>query len=170
MSKISFTGSDLFEINHSLKLRREATILERLWYPRPSINQDIKSPNIIQRIAELRKHGYNTKDMIAWFRLDGKPHEELDRINIKNPRRKTDLKDSNKLFEDIKAYYNYRCAYCGKKSRKLTKDHIKPVSLRGLDDISNIVPACPRCNHSKWANQLENWKHFKKLQLHLLNQ
>ena len=44
--------------------------------------------------------------------------------------------------------YGFRCAYCGVDG-KLTRDHIVPLIRGGSNDISNIVPACPRCNALK---------------------
>ena len=45
--------------------------------------------------------------------------------------------------------FDYRCAYCGKKSRKLQQDHVIPLSKLGPYVKENILPACPRCNQSK---------------------
>lgn len=45
--------------------------------------------------------------------------------------------------------YQYRCAYCGKKKKNLTMDHITPIALNGEHTISNIVPACRSCNSRK---------------------
>lgn len=50
----------------------------------------------------------------------------------------------------IKAAYGQRCAYCGEK-RRLTQDHVIPVSKGGNHTASNIVPACQSCNSSKGA-------------------
>lgn len=50
--------------------------------------------------------------------------------------------------------YDYHCAYCGKLSNKLQKDHVLPVSRGGTDNIDNIVPACSRCNQSKFNKML----------------
>ena len=47
--------------------------------------------------------------------------------------------------------FNYKCAYCGKRPKVLTKDHVIPISLGGENTIINIVPACRRCNSSKQA-------------------
>lgn len=48
----------------------------------------------------------------------------------------------------LKALYGQRCAYC-KKRRRLTQDHVIPVSKGGAHTIQNIVPACQRCNSKK---------------------
>lgn len=51
-------------------------------------------------------------------------------------------------WEKIKARYWFRCAYCGKK-RRLTMDHVTPLTLGGLHVAKNIVPACQSCNSRK---------------------
>jgi hypothetical protein len=48
------------------------------------------------------------------------------------------------------------CAYCQSK-HDLTVDHVLAVKRRGLDESSNIVPACRRCNASKNASPVESW-------------
>lgn len=52
-------------------------------------------------------------------------------------------------WREIKSMYNYLCVYCGKKPKKLTMDHIIPISRGGSHTASNIVPACMSCNASK---------------------
>lgn len=47
--------------------------------------------------------------------------------------------------------HDHRCAYCGRNDRRLSRDHIRPVSRGGRDDISNILPACRPCNSAKGA-------------------
>ncbi len=66
-------------------------------------------------------------------------------------------------WEQKKAEYNFRCAYCGEKT-KLTKDHVQPVSKGGTDKIENIVPACRPCNHrkrAKYYDDIHAWKNIK---------
>ena len=48
------------------------------------------------------------------------------------------------------------CAYCGA-SCVLTLDHVHPLKAGGLDEASNIVPACMSCNSSKKAWPVEEW-------------
>jgi 5-methylcytosine-specific restriction endonuclease McrA len=44
---------------------------------------------------------------------------------------------------------NYTCQYCGRQMSNLTIDHVIPRHLGGETVWSNIVTACPRCNHLK---------------------
>lgn len=44
---------------------------------------------------------------------------------------------------------NFTCQYCGRQSKDLTVDHVKPRRLGGLSTWNNVVAACPRCNHLK---------------------
>jgi 5-methylcytosine-specific restriction endonuclease McrA len=44
---------------------------------------------------------------------------------------------------------NFTCQYCGKKTNKLTIDHILPRHLGGTHTWTNLVAACPECNHKK---------------------
>lgn len=53
--------------------------------------------------------------------------------------------------------FNYKCAYCGCKSKKLQRDHIIPISRGGINEVVNILPACSNCNLSKSAKLLQDW-------------
>ncbi len=55
-----------------------------------------------------------------------------------------------------KAYFGNKCAYCGTND-KMTKDHIVPFTQHGELKISNIVPACQKCNSSKKDNDMVEW-------------
>ncbi len=50
---------------------------------------------------------------------------------------------------------NYTCQYCGRKVQNLTIDHILPRHLGGLHIWTNVVAACPGCNHHKGGRKLE---------------
>lgn len=52
-------------------------------------------------------------------------------------------------WREIKAAHGYKCAYCGKKLKKLTQDHITPISKGGEHSASNVIPACQACNSRK---------------------
>ena len=51
----------------------------------------------------------------------------------------------------IQVAYKHRCAYCGSKPKKLTQDHVVPLSKGGGTTPDNIVPACTSCNSRKHA-------------------
>ena len=52
--------------------------------------------------------------------------------------------------------FNNSCAYCGGPG-PFHDDHVEPLSRGGLDTPTNLVPACQRCNSSKWAKPVEVW-------------
>jgi 5-methylcytosine-specific restriction endonuclease McrA len=63
--------------------------------------------------------------------------------------------------------YNGHCAYCGKQIsiREMQKDHIVPryhkqknKEGKGSDEISNLNPACARCNKWKGIWSIEEFR------------
>jgi len=50
---------------------------------------------------------------------------------------------------------NYTCQYCGRHDTPLTVDHILPKHLGGGHIWTNVVAACPACNHRKGGRRLE---------------
>jgi len=44
---------------------------------------------------------------------------------------------------------NYTCQYCGRNTGDLTLDHVLPRHLGGEHTWTNVVAACPGCNHRK---------------------
>jgi len=53
-----------------------------------------------------------------------------------------------KEWKDLCKKYHNKCLCC-KKCRKLTADHVIPVSKGGTSNIDNIQPLCGPCNSSK---------------------
>jgi 5-methylcytosine-specific restriction endonuclease McrA len=49
---------------------------------------------------------------------------------------------------------NYTCQYCGRHDTPLTVDHILPKRLGGQHIWTNVVTACPGCNHRKGGRRL----------------
>lgn len=52
-------------------------------------------------------------------------------------------------WQRLKEAYGYRCAYCGRKMKRLTQDHVLATSRGGNHTLDNIVPACHSCNSHK---------------------
>ena len=74
------------------------------------------------------------------------------------------IKFTKDEWESLLMQYAYRCAYCGK-IRKLTQDHIIPLSKGGNHIKNNIVPACNSCNSRKGVQLWRplSLKHIKSL-------
>lgn len=59
---------------------------------------------------------------------------------------------------------NYTCQYCGRRDGNLTVDHVIPRHQGGLHVWTNVVAACPACNHRKGGRSPEE-AHMKLLRL-----
>ena len=63
------------------------------------------------------------------------------------------------------ALWNNRCAFCGVDAshqrnhgrERLTVEHVLALTKGGLDEASNIIPACTSCNTSKHNSPVETW-------------
>jgi hypothetical protein len=63
------------------------------------------------------------------------------------------------------ALWRNRCAFCGVGAehqrnhgyKRLTEEHVMALANHGLDEPSNIMPACHSCNSSKNASPVESW-------------
>jgi 5-methylcytosine-specific restriction endonuclease McrA len=75
------------------------------------------------------------------IRLDQMVHRP--RLRVKLTRREVFRRD------------NYTCQYCGRHSSDLTVDHVLPKHLGGKHTWTNVVAACPPCNHRKGGRKLE---------------
>lgn len=69
---------------------------------------------------------------------------------VKRPRPRVKLTKREILRRD-----DYTCQYCGHRAPYMTVDHVIPRSLGGQHDWSNLVAACPACNHRKGGRTLE---------------
>jgi ribosomal protein S27E len=67
-------------------------------------------------------------------------------------KKRTTIKNYKKIFKDLLHKYKFQCNFCGEKEeKKLTIDHIKPVSKGGTDDLNNLQILCRSCNSKKGA-------------------
>lgn len=63
---------------------------------------------------------------------------------IRRPRLKPKLSRLEIFHRD-----HYTCQYCGRESRQLTLDHVKPRHQNGQHTWENLVSACVPCNRRK---------------------
>ncbi len=50
---------------------------------------------------------------------------------------------------------NFTCQYCGRRNTDLTVDHVTPRHMGGKHIWTNVVAACPACNHHKGGRTVE---------------
>jgi len=62
--------------------------------------------------------------------------------------------------------FGNKCAYCGGASgdNKLETEHVFPKSKGGTDKVSNLVPACRKCNEDKGSKTLSQWESLLSLE------
>lgn len=59
--------------------------------------------------------------------------------------------------KDVRRIMSKPCIYCGAMAEHL--EHIIPLSRGGLHSIGNLAPACAKCNLSKGAKLIVEWKY-----------
>lgn len=52
-------------------------------------------------------------------------------------------------WQSILDAYQYCCAYCGTKPKRVSMDHVLALSKGGAHTRTNVVPSCWPCNHKK---------------------
>lgn len=79
-------------------------------------------------------------------------------INIRT-RRRARIK-GNKIYKvtakDLRKIMLKNCAYCGSASAHL--DHVIPISRGGQHRVGNLIASCAKCNQSKSAMLVSEWK------------
>lgn len=59
---------------------------------------------------------------------------------------------------DVLVACDFRCTYCNSQPHRLQMDHVFPLAKGGPHCLSNVTPACARCNQSKHDSTLEEWE------------
>ena len=88
------------------------------------------------------------------------------RLMMKEKRQRSKFIETNLYVEKITqkqfmarcAVFNFCCAYCNKPTEMDTElEHVIPRSKGGSHCLANIVPACRKCNQSKYNYPMEKW-------------
>jgi 5-methylcytosine-specific restriction endonuclease McrA len=88
------------------------------------------------------------------------------RLMMKEKRQRNKFIEANLYVEKISqkqfmarcAVFNFCCAYCNKPTEMDTElEHVIPRSKGGSHCLANIVPACRKCNQSKYNYPMEKW-------------
>jgi len=77
-------------------------------------------------------------------------------------KRRNNIRENNFLIsiKEVMKLKEKPCIYCGSQKR-ITLDHVVPLSRGGRNSIGNLVPACLSCNCSKGYKLLMEWRLFK---------
>jgi 5-methylcytosine-specific restriction endonuclease McrA len=76
--------------------------------------------------------------------------------HARRPRRESLRKRRPALARQVMARDAHTCVYCA--SPATTLDHLEPRSQGGLDEASNLVAACLRCNSARRHRSLVSWQ------------
>ena len=129
------------------KFRKKCTAYQKVYRKEnPDKVRDMQRKYRQKHEERLREYHNN------WKRKWGKTPKGKLASSLKGYRRRALLKDigthTDKEWKIIVEKHKGRCAIC-KKKKKLTKDHIKPLSKGGTNTIDNIQPLCQPCNAKK---------------------
>ena len=110
-----------------------------------------------------RKYYYKNKEHLIKYIKQWKK-ENYERVKLHGRTRESRLRASIGSFNirewlDLCNKYNNKCVCCNKK-RKLTVDHVVPISKGGTSFISNIQPLCGKCNNRK-RNKIKDYRNDK---------
>lgn len=109
----------------------------------------------------------NLEHSRAYMRAWKKNHRTQANIGLINYRAKVRAAKGSftiKEWENKKEDFGNRCVVC-KKARKLTVDHIIPISRNGSNYIENIQPLCESCNYSKQDRLMNEFILWRKAKL-----
>jgi len=112
-----------------------------------------------KELARKKKWRDENKDLRKSYQKQYQK-DNMFRWNDDVARRKS-LRLKNGTFEitdkDMRGLYSSACTYCGS-AEKISIDHVIPLSRGGAHGIGNLVPACLKCNLSKNAKTIMEWR------------
>lgn len=112
-----------------------------------------------ERLAKNREYyRKNSESIIAQKAEYNKSNPEVKR---KSSLKRRVVQANNGTFKildrDMRRLYASPCLYCGSTDR-IQADHVIPVTRGGVNSIGNLVPCCYKCNPSKGAKTIMEWR------------
>lgn len=151
-------------------VRRHRAVHGRKDRPYISDQEKLSRCKRLQRWLESPKLSPSVPELVAKAEQIFLNKEQQRQLNLlysreKSKRRKAQIKAlsvSKVSAKDLRyryAQFDDCCAYCGEKQKidELHMDHFLPLSKGGTHVLSNLVPACKRCNFSKRNHHPEDW-------------
>ena len=124
--------------------------------------------NLSATIQRLEEEGFTPDQIVKMLKclvLGEQPAASLEEIRAERKReadrvRMAERRANEPNWEDIRAFvlsvYEPFCVYCGEPD-PISVDHVIPFAKGGAADITNLVPACGRCNSGKRDRDLKEW-------------
>lgn len=149
--KMHIDDEELMEEFHKVveKLKRKPTCNEFKQKSKYSINVYVKRYGSFLRACQR---------YLDWLSPEqSKIDITLPKVTNDRKRTQRGLLTKSKRF-DVFLRDNFTCKYCGKHPPqiKLEADHIKPASLGGSNDMTNLVTSCYECNRGKRNKEIPN--------------
>lgn len=106
---------------------------------------------IAKRVAKLKGH---RPFKLPKFSADEQYLKKLARNKHRLALRR--IGHTEEEWEMLKKIHGYMCLCCKRVEPEitLTRDHIKPISKGGTDEIENIQPLCGDCNNRKFTKSI----------------
>jgi 5-methylcytosine-specific restriction endonuclease McrA len=104
-----------------------------------------------------RKYYKKNIEKIKEYNKKWAKQNPLSRKNTMHKRRTINViqKFTQKQLEQRMSVFGFRCAYCGGNFDHI--DHVKSIKTGGPHCLSNLRPACRKCNLEKGAKSLSAW-------------
>ena len=118
-------------------------------YTKEHCNKDEEATRKRRNALWRRKYSLNA-DLRMYNRNKAKARKAALRKNTVLPVSTAELK--HRFME-----FNNTCAYCGAGNTLLHIEHVVPISKGGSHSLNNVVPACSRCNYSKYNHEVRTW-------------
>ena len=121
---------------------------------------------MVNRVSVYYKENHDKKiiHQTKWRRDNLELHNLITRESRSKARAKEQGVPYNYSVEEwveLKEEFNDSCGYCGIHESDsmfpISQDHIKPTSLGGAHDASNVIPSCLTCNSSKGQKDVFKW-------------
>jgi len=138
-------SKDYYDKNRDKEIERKRIYRQN---NREKIASSDKTYNISHKTERAKLYKEWSKGKTEWERIKSQRRRSLKCLLP------TTL--TEKQWENIKQYYNNRCAYCGKEL-PLEQEHFIPLSKGGEYTINNIIPSCKSCNCSKSNKNFFIW-------------
>lgn len=119
-------------------------------------NKDARLVNVKEyRLANLEKVREHDRERNK-IRYELYPEQRAEYSHARRARlRDAEGEFTAKEWKALCKKFNHTCLCCGKKCKKLSPDHVIPLSRGGSNSIDNIQPLCLTCNLSKATKTID---------------